>query len=227
MKRFLILAILFLIVLGGIKFKMLVSENKLLNSNFESTNEMEKELNEYKKEKLDEKKRLLELTLLQRPEIVLSELKTVGRLIVYEGKINYSNRLSEKSFWSSKSLLADLNYKFGMSMDLGKVKVKSFHEKNVIIQIPSNPIKLEYLEYNPNNSDMISEKSWLAKQYDPVDVDIILEDSKKKCEEEINNDRYIYGRAKSNAKKQIKSIILELGFDNVIIVEEEVDHDEL
>ena len=178
------------------------------NNNSENTNIINNTLNDlqakidtYKQKEQEEKIRKIELQQLQDPEIINTNLANVGKLLVYEGTIQYSDIIREKNWYSNKELTLELLYKFGISIDLQNITVDKFIDETVVLNIPVNKLKIEYLELDSDNKAIDSDKSFLATQFTPEDIEIVLENAKDKTYDNINSNKDIFVNSLDSLKQ--------------------------
>lgn len=223
----LLLTALVLFIISNIDIKNFnlqqTNANEQNNSNV--IKQLQKDVAEYKNAELEKKKREEELKQqLQNPEIIKDKFKKVGNLVVYEGVMDYKDIIKEDSLFASRKLDINLKYKFGISIDFSMINVGNYYGDTdmgqiVVIQIPKNKFKIEYVELDTKNSEFNSTKSWLAKQYKPEDIDFILKQSKEKVTMDIMNDKKIFDNSMVSLKESVKGIVVKLGWKKPIFEE--------
>jgi hypothetical protein len=178
------------------------------------------QLNKYKEQEQQEKIRAFELQVLQDPQIIISELNQVGKLIVYEGQSNYEDYIVESNFWGSRTINLNLKYNFGISIELSRIKVKEIYNKTVILNIPKQEFKIEYVELD-NKSKLESNKEWFISQYQPEDIKIIFNQANDKVRWKILNDKSIFEKSYESLENNLRELVLKLGYEDVKF--EEID----
>lgn len=178
------------------------------------------QLDKYKEQEQKEKVRALELQVLQDPQIVINELNKVSKLIVYEGQSDYEDYIVESNFWGSRTINLNLQYNFGISIELNKINVKEIYQKTVVLNIPKQEFKIEYVELD-NKSKLESNKEWFIAQYKPEDIKIIFNQANDKVRWKILNDKSIFDMASESLKSNLRELILKLGYEEVKF--EEID----
>lgn len=156
-------------------------------------------------------KELYQMTILN-PEIVSTEFNKTGKLTISEGRYKYTNTIQDKNWYSQRSITYEINYKYGMAIDLSKLTVDSIGDNKVSINIPVNEIYIEYLEILPNETKIDSQKSLFAKQFKPDIWKTIIQTSQKDVYNTINNDRQIHSDSLISLEENITSIVKSLGF---------------
>jgi hypothetical protein len=178
------------------------------------------QLNKYKEQEQQEKIRALELQILQDPQIVINELNQVGKLIVYEGQSNYEDYIVESNFWGSRAINLNLKYNFGISIELNTINVKEIYNKTIVLNIPKQEFKIEYVELD-NKSKLESNKEWFISQYKPEDIKIIFNQANDKVRWQILSDKSIFDKSSESLKSNLRELILKLGYEDVKF--EEID----
>ena len=180
---------------------------------------IENELIKIKQQEQEKEQRRLELLKLQNPEIVYDQLQKTDTRISYKGTINYSDIILNDRWYGHKELNVNLNYNFGIGIDNNKIVVKEFYDDIVIIQIPKNEMRLQYIGLDNKTSNLTSDKSLWIKDYSPDDIDIILKQSQDKITKQVSNNKEFYNQAMVNAKENIKKQVMSLGYGDVIFEE--------
>lgn len=175
--------------------------------------ELENQLNTYKKKEQEEKLRKIQLQTMQNPQIALDAFKKVGFLIVYEGKISSGDTLAEGTFWGERKLNLDLQYNFGVGMDLTKVEVKQIVDTTIILKLPD--FVLKYLEQDTENSKVESSTTWFAANFNPEDTDMALDNEWKETLNNIMNTPDIYAIAKKSGCEVIEELMKKVGYTEV------------
>lgn len=176
----------------------------------------EEELLAYKLKEQEEKEKQEKITALQNPEIIEKELSKVGKLITYEGKINYNNEIVHKGFLNSRKLTFKLTYKFGIAIDLNNVIIDDYIEDTVVLKIPRDGLVLEYIQMLPEESYVNGEKSWLAKYFKPEEVKVLLDEAQNTTVENINSTDEIFAKADESLRENLERLILKLGYKKII-----------
>ena len=195
------------------KDKLHTSVTDKINKSF--LEELQSKLFKYEQQDICNKQKQIELERLQDPNIITNELKKKGNLIVYEGNVEYKDIISERSFWGSKNLVLNLQYRFGISYNLNNIEVINFFEKNVIIKILQNNLALEYLELR-NESQINGHKSFLVSNFKPEEVNMILKNAYDKTNLDIKQNREIFNQAYESLKESLTPLIQKLGYEDVI-----------
>lgn len=185
----------------------------------ETQAEAQKIIDETKKKEQEEKMRKLEIQALQNPDIVNEAMTKVGKLIVFESGVTYTDVIRETSFWGAKETTFDLKYNYGISYDFTKVKVDKFVEKTVYIKLSKNDLKIGYIEENNENSKIDGDATWFESEYSAEDINLARDNAKVKVREFIEGYQDAYIESMKSLKEQLKGFILKLGYDNVIFVE--------
>lgn len=211
-----IIALILLILFSGAYIGYQYTKQNTKDTVNNELSNLEKQLDKYKDEQNKEKMRQLELQTLQNPQLILNQFKNTGKLITYEGSLKYEDVIKEDSFWGSRELVLNLKYNVGIGIDLTTIQDISFNEKTVIIKIPKNELKIEYVELS-NESKINSKKKFFMGNYTPEDIKMILDNSQTKINEYINNHKEYYDTAFQSLKDNLSQLILKIGYDKVII----------
>jgi hypothetical protein len=190
-----------------------------INTNDIQVTKLQSQLDKYKQAEQKEEIRKLELLAMQNPEIIQKELVNVGKLIVNEGNYTYQDTIEISKWYGHKELYIDLNYKYGIAIDLNTITIDKFVDKIVYITIPIGEIKLEYIELVNELSKIDGDKSGLVSQFTPQDINIIIENTNDKVRNTIEDNRSIYTDSLISLKENIKSLVLKLGYDDVVFEE--------
>lgn len=223
MKRLNLVSIILVIIVLVVLSKATINKLNLNNNTVDDKlSNIQSELDKYKKKEQEDKVRKLELQQLQNPNIIIQKLNSTGKLLIYKGEITYNDLIKQSSFWGSKELNLNIKYNFGISYDLSNVKIDSFIDRKVVILIPKQELKLEYLELDNSNNDNKIEgsKTWFESNFTPDDVNMVLQQAREKTIEKINNDKSIYDQALVSLKNNLKELILKLNYEDVIFNEE-------
>lgn len=229
--------ILLLTVLLGLLIFILSAKNIQPNNQETVTNptnktitktELETNFDKFKAEEARQKsieeleklaKEKVRLERLANPELVTSELTRVGKLITYEGKAKYEDKIIEKGFLNKRELFVDITYKFGMSIDLHEVKVVLIDGDKITISVPKDKVKLEYVSNIKEETLINGYKSRFAKQFTPEEVNYIINYAKGKTEEKLNAMDDLFFQAHENAKNELGNLIVALGYHRVRFVD--------
>jgi hypothetical protein len=185
----------------------------------DNNDELQAELNKYKEKVQKEELRKIELKKLQNPEIINTELSKVGKLLIYQGKMQYSDIMVESKWWYKKELNLELHYNFGIAIEVYKIVVSRFIDKTVVLQIPVNEIRLEYIELNSDESKHNSERSWWASEYSPAEMDQIYEKAQSDMKYRVENDKGIYQEALVSLKDCLRELLGKVGYEEVVFEE--------
>jgi hypothetical protein len=222
MKKFLILLVFIAFILGsyiGYSYfqKMQPSVeaqvDQQINADIEA---LENELSTYKDKMNQEKVRKLELQALQNPEIITQELNKVGKLLVYQGKEQYSDYLKETTLLTKQELTIQITYNFGIAIDLNSIIVNKFYDKTVLIKIPKDEIKLEYIEADGDNFTLNEDRNWLTDGFTPDEIEMVVESAFEETKNKIINDKQVFLDSMESLKENLRELILKLGFEEVI-----------
>jgi len=220
LKRKLVIAFLLMMFAVGLYISY---QNNHKTNTVDSTqdtrlSELQTELDKYKQKEQNDKIRKLELLKLQKPEIILNRLEQVGKLIVYEGTYIYSECVRENNWYSNKDITLELKYNFGIGIDLGKITMDQFIDDKVVLNLPVKDIIVQYIELD-NSSKIVSNKTFLATQYKPEEVKLLLDDAHDKVKESINNNKNIFDAGIGSLKVDLTNLIVKLGYSEVLFNE--------
>jgi hypothetical protein len=159
-----------------------------------------------------EEERLLRL---QNTELITSNLREVGTLITFTGEKTYRDKVVQKGFLNARSLLIELNYEYGIGLDLNKIYVEKIVGDKVTIDIPKAALQVQYIKRLNKNSSITGEKSLFAKQFKPSEIDFIYEISQEMVLTEVNSTPEYFNKAYESLKDNLESLIKELGYSSV------------
>jgi hypothetical protein len=224
MKKFLLVLMILLIMfcIGFCQYKSspkLYSNSDQYQQTDSNTKELQAELDKYIQQEQEDKLHKLKLQTLQNPEIINTEFINVGKLIVYQGKVSYSDCLREKRWYGTKEMNIELKYNFGIGIDISLITVKEFIETTVVLEIPKSELVLEYIELNSKESSINGSKTWFSSNYNSNDVNLVLQDAQSKTRSNIESNKDIFNKAMKNLKVDIRELVLKLGYDDVIVEE--------
>lgn len=163
--------------------------------------------------------RIEKLDLLQTREYAQKALKDIGRLNVLEGKYHYSNQITDKGFMdlTIRQMTLDMEYRFGIGIDLQYVNVRSVFDRIVVLQIPKDKLDLQYIEMDNKNSKIINDnKMFLVSDFKPSEVEILLEESQYNVAGKINSDDKLFDEALVNLKGELEKFVKRLGYEEVV-----------
>jgi hypothetical protein len=222
-------AILLPFLIGGIGVLLRGTENTKFSNENETIARMsqtekqefqnaktEEELLKYKLKEQEEKAKKDKIEALQNPEIIEKELEKVGKLICYEGKIYYNDKVIHKKLLSSRKLSLKLLYKFGIAIDLNNVIIDEFIDDTVVLRIPDDSLVLEYIQMIPEESYVNGEKSLLAKYFKPEEVKVLLDEAQNTTIDRVNNTDAIFEKAEESLRENLQKLVLRLGYNKVI-----------
>lgn len=192
-------------------------ETKMSKEDEKRMKELEEELRQKKEKEYEEELRRIKLEKLQNPEIINAEMESVGKLVVYKGKANYSNTFDESKFLRPKKISVNLQYKFGISMDLKNIVVSEFIEDVVVLKIHKDQLEIEYVELNEESIEVSEEVKLLAKEYTKEDLNKILAIGKSATLGRIQGNKDIHDKAIESLKKNVQEMVLSLGYRKCII----------
>jgi hypothetical protein len=150
----------------------------------------------------------------QNPDILLSEFKNTGLLVVYTGKASYKDEVVEKNWYGSKKLDLNLTYNFGYAYDFKEIEIEEFEGTVPVIHISKQLLSLNYCDLD-NTSTVQGTKTWLSKNFSPNDTWNILRYAKTDTINYIVNNQEILDKAYNSLQEQIKTIAQKLGYDDV------------
>lgn len=174
-----------------------------------------------KEVKVDQE-RIEYLKKLQNPLYIEGSLKQVGKLITLEGDYQYSDIIKESGIMdvTLREIILDMNYTYGLGIDLQYIRVSKVIDDTVIIQIPKDKIQLLYVQLDTNKSKIIlGKKMFLFNQFQPDDVEVIIEQSQLKVANLICNDKRLHDLAMISLKAGLERRIGELGYKQIIFEE--------
>lgn len=148
--------------------------------------------------------------------IIYDKFDEISELILQRGVLIYTNKITDKGFLNTKTLDLKLRYTYGLGIELNKIKVRQVISNVAYIQISIDQIKLKYVELDLDDSKVIGTKSILAKQFKPETIHIIMKQAQQKVSDTINMNRSLFRAAEKNLEKEIKGLLLSLGFDDVV-----------
>ena len=88
-----------------------------------------------------------------------------------------------------------------------------------MLNIPVNKLKIEYLELDSDNKAIDSDKSFLATQFTPEDIEIVLENAKDKTYDNINSNKDIFVNSLDSLKTNLTELCEKLGYENIMFKE--------
>jgi len=132
------------------------------------------QLRDYKAEQA----RLEYLKKLSNPEYVQGALRKVGKLTTLEGSYKYSTNIKENGLYgylTLREMTLDLDYDYGICMDLQYIRVRTVLDKIIVIQIPKEKLQLQYIQMNTQNSKIFDGKKFIfADQFPPSEVQAVI-----------------------------------------------------
>lgn len=192
-------------------------ETKISKEDEKRMKELEEELRQKKEKEYEEELRRIKLEKLQNPEIINAEMESVGKLVVYKGKANYSNTFDESKFLRPKKISVNLQYKFGISMDLKNIVVSEFIEDVVVLKIHKDQLEIEYVELDEESIEVSEEVKLLAKEYTKEDLNKILTIGKSATLGRIQGNKDIHDKAIESLKNNVQEMVMQLGYRKVIV----------
>lgn len=155
-------------------------------------------------------------------EIIQKELKEAGKLIVLEGTTQYvaAHEDAEKLLGTieigNKTLVLDLQFKYGYSVDLSAIKVDV--SKDIILIVESKSIVLDYIYLDVDNSFIESSSSLLVKNYTPEEISEIQKACTQDVKDEILKNEENMLMAKASLEKQLNLLIGKVANGQGIII---------
>lgn len=154
-------------------------------------------------------------------EIIQKELKETGKLMVLEGTTQYvaAHEDAEKLLGTieigNKTLVLDLQFKYGYSVDLSAIKVNVSND--IILTVESKSIALEYIYLDAENSFVESSASLLVKSYTTEEINEIQKACTQNIKDELlkNEENMVIARA--SLEKQLNLLIGKIANRQVII----------
>jgi hypothetical protein len=178
---------------------------------------LKSKINEYKvkeyKTQLEEEK----IKALIDPQIIIDKLESTGQIVTYKGNVTYSNHIEESKFYGTRSLTYKFTYEFGIGMDLSHIKVEKILDETVILSVPKNELKLNYLELKEDV--MKSDNTWFASDFDPEVVNVLMQQAKKAVRGEVLNNRDVFDEGLDSLKRNLERLVKKLGYKDVIFQE--------
>lgn len=219
---FIIVVCIALLVMWGIKTGYNIYKVYAAGEKEEQIAELEETIQEYKQQEKENeiRKKELEKQLLD-PKIIQDKLIQKGKIISLESKARYKNYLKEDKWLGDRELYLDIEYRYGISMDLSNISYEVIRGENIIygekvvVTVPKDKLEIEYLERIIKDTDTISESSLLVKDYEPEDINKIYEIAKQQVKKHIEQDREVYYKAHENLKGELSKMIIGLGFKHV------------
>lgn len=157
------------------------------------------------------------------PKILKKAFAKEGTLIVAKGEEEYLSTYREPKYWNLgfRELNMDLIYQYGLGIDMSKIDVLGFDNdgSTVIIQIPKNQIKLDYIKLDMDQSKINGDSSFAVKGFNPTEVKVQLTKSEDKVKDKLLKDKYIFEEGKDSLKDTIKGIAMKMGFTQVLFEE--------
>ena len=168
-------------------------------------------------------KRLEYLKKLSNPEYVQGALRKTGKLTTLEGSYKYSTNIKENGLYgyvTLREMTLDLDYDFGICMDLQYIKVRTVLDKIIVIQIPKKQLQLQYIQLNIQNSKVFDGKKFMfADQFPPSEVEAVIEQSQQNVVNRIGADDKLFDSAMENLKDELEKLIISLGYKEVMFEE--------
>ena len=179
---------------------------------------LQTQVNKYKLQEQDEQLRQIRLQQLQNPEVIMNELSTTNKLLVYEGKITYNDYIKEGNWLANKSLSISLKYNIGIAIDLNLIDIR-FVEATPILTIPKDGLKLEYIELDTENSKIDGDRSFFSSQFVPEDIQGVIELAQKTLENRVCNNKNLFDKSMIGLKENLRELVIRLGYSDVIFEE--------
>jgi hypothetical protein len=166
-------------------------------------------------ESLRQKERDKELERLSNPQIIAKELSKTGKIVTYESKVGYTDTVSEKSFWGTKTVYIDMTFRFGISFELKKLKVAEIIDDMAVIQIPMDAAVLDYIEI-VDEVKVNGEKSTFVGNFTPDETSAIMVNAQTETIKRIENTDEIYQEATRQLKECLTELIQKLGYKRIV-----------
>lgn len=206
--------LIIIVVLLGVKLLSLLGFKNTTIPTKAEVAKLEKEIQKYREEDEKIQERQEELENLSDPQVALDQLKTVGKIISYEGKVGYDDYIHEKTFLGNKKLYIELKYKFGISIDTQHIEIVNIEDTKygtkVNVRIPKDKLELEYLSLVANESKLDDDVSLFATRFKSEDYQSLLQMAEEKTRERILNTDEIWYKAHENMKMEVVELLIKL-----------------
>jgi len=210
MKKF----IFFLVVIT--LFATIISNKSLVLNAPINVKTEQSQLGDYQKEidRANELKKKME-----NPVIVQTALRKVRKITTLEGNYRYGSVITDKGFMdlTLREMTLDLKFKFGIGMDLEHVKVMKVEGTTVFLKIPKNWVQLQYIQLNPDSKIINGKKMILVSQFNPSDVETLIEQSQQKVVNSIGANKNLFDTANINLQNELEKLVLSLGYYQQVI----------
>jgi len=179
---------------------------------------LQTQVNKYKLQEQDKQLRQIRLQQLQNPEVIMNELSTTNKLLVYECKITYNDYIKEGNWLANKSLSISLKYNIGIAIDLNLIEIR-FVEATPVLTIPKDGLQLEYIELDTENSKIDGDRSFFSSQFVPEDIKGVIEMAQKTLENRVCNNKDLFDKSMVSLKENLRELIIRLGYEDCVIEE--------
>lgn len=216
LKGLVVVSLCVAVVLGGFIAGTKFAKKDEVTPVISKINELEKQVQEYKEKDIAEIERKEELKKIADPQIILEKLQSKGKIISYEGGVNYNNYVKEKTLLGNRELFLELKYKYGISMDLENIDIINIEDKGipygiqVDVRIPKQYLQLEYISLLANESSIDSDKTLFATKFESDVYQNFLQIAEDRVREEITANDKMWFEAHENLKMDIADLLVEI-----------------
>jgi hypothetical protein len=227
-RRYLIIFILLLIAIIVLQLNlrpltinapMVDKDQRVANDTSQSILDIQKQIEEEILKEQEAQAEIQRLARLQNPDLILSELEGVGKLITYQGKVSYADSITQKGFLNKRNIDIALMYRFGIGIELNTISISAIEGDTVTINIPRQELKIQYIELLTEESTINSQKSMFAQQFKPKEIEYIYEKSQEVCLYKVNESVELFDKAYESLVENLESLIKEIGYSEVYIEE--------
>jgi hypothetical protein len=147
-------------------------------------------------------------------EVIQKELKETGKLVVLEGTTQYKTAQEEAEKLlgtieiGNRTLILDLQFKYGYSVDLSAIDVDVSDDISLIVD--SKSIVLDYIYLDVDNSFIESSSTLLAKSYTSEEINEIQKVCIQNVKDELLKNEENIQKAKTSLEKQLNSMIFKV-----------------
>lgn len=148
-------------------------------------------------------------------KVIKQELNEIRELIVLEGVIDYNTTLQDKKWYGTKEANISLKYKYYITSDLSTTEVYYIEDGDYYtLQIPLENFHIK-LELMNEQSTMESKATWFSKGYTAEDIKWVIDQSRKKVIEQLQNDKTLHEKARTSLEKTAYDILKKFNINNV------------
>jgi hypothetical protein len=155
------------------------------------------------------------LAKLQNPKLITSNLREVGILTTFKGEKLYQGKIVEKGFLNARAVLIEINYEFGIGIDLNKIYVEEIVGDIATINIPKVAMEVQYIDMLTKEPLVSTTKTLFAKEFTPSQIEFIIRNSKDLTLAEVNSTPEYFDKAYESLKDSLEGLIKELGYKSV------------